>query len=102
MSLEHGTVPLLAPRSTNWAKGPFDTNAEEIKIFKHWIYGNYLKSESNPNKKQNLVRMDLEHMALPLLAPRSTDWANGLFDTYVLQINNFYAMNIRKLLRKRK
>ena len=67
MSLEHGTVPLLAPRSTNRANGPIDTNAEEIKIFKHWIYGNYLKRESNPNKKSNLVHMSLEHRTLPLL-----------------------------------
>ena len=31
--------------------------------------------------------MSLELMTLALLAPRSTDWANGPFDTNVLQIN---------------
>ena len=40
----------------------------------------------NPNKKWNVVRMTFEHMTLRLMAPRSTDWANGLFDTNVQQI----------------
>ena len=35
------------------------------------MYANYLKRESNPNKKKDLVRMTLEHTTLPLLAPRS-------------------------------
>ena len=43
------------------------------------MYGNYLKRESSPNKKWYLVRTSLEHSTLPLLAPRSTDWAKGLF-----------------------
>ena len=67
-----------------------------------WMYANYLKRESNPNKKWNLVRSSLEHRTLLLLAPRSTNWANGLLDTNVLQIKIFNAMNVRKLLKKRK
>ena len=51
------------------------------------MYANYLKRESNPNKKWNLVCMSLEHMALALLAARSSDWANGPFHTK--QINIF-------------
>ena len=43
----------------------------------------------------------MEHMTLPLLAPRSTDWANGPLDTSTLQINSFYAINVRKLIKKR-
>ena len=66
-----------------------------------WMYANYLKRETNPNKKWNLVRMSLEHTTLPLLAPLSTDWASGPLDRNVLQINNFYAMNVCKLLKKR-
>ena len=46
--------------------------------------------------------MTLEHTTLPLLAPRSTHYANGSFDTSVLKNNYFYAMNVRKLLKKRK
>ena len=65
------------------------------------MYANYLKSETNPNKKWNLVRESLEHTTLPLLAPRSTDWASGPLHTNALQINNFYAMNVCKLLKKR-
>ena len=38
------------------------------------MYVNYLKRESNPNKKWNLVRMSFEHRTLPFLAPRSTEW----------------------------
>ena len=58
-----------------------------------WMYANYLKRETNPNKKWNLVRMSLEHTTLPLLAPLSTDWASEPLDRNVLQINNFYATN---------
>ena len=65
------------------------------------MYANYLKREANPNKKTNLVRMCLKHTTLSLLAPRSTDWANGPLDTNVLQIKNFYAVNVCKLLKKR-
>ena len=71
-SLENRTLPLLAPRSTDWADGTFDTNIEQINIFMQWMCANYLKRETNPNKKWNLVRMSLEHRTLPLLAPRST------------------------------
>ena len=46
--------------------------------------------------------MSLEHTTLPLLAPRSTKWANGAFDTNVAQINIFQAVSARKLLKKRK
>ena len=41
-------------------------------------------------------------MTLPVLAPRSTNWANRLLYTNVLQIKIFNAMNVRKLLKKRK
>ena len=71
-------------------------------MFMQWMYANYLKRETNPNKKWNLVSMSLEHTTLPLLAPRSTNWASGPLDTKVLQINNLYAMNVCKLLKKRK
>ena len=54
-----------------------------------WMYANYLKRESNPNKKWNLIRMSLEHRTLLLLARSSTDWGNGAFDTNVQQINIF-------------
>ena len=53
------------------------------------MYANYLQRASIPNKKRNLVRMSLEHRTLLLLAPRSTDWANGAFDTTIQQINIF-------------
>ena len=66
------------------------------------MYANYLKSETNPNKKWNPVRESLEHTTLPLLAPRSTHWANGPFDPNVRRNNIFKAMNVRKLLKKRK
>ena len=65
------------------------------------MYANYLKRETNPNKKTNLVRMCLEHTTASLLAPRSTDWASGPLNTNVLQIKNFYAVNVWKLLKKR-
>ena len=55
------------------------------------MYGNYLKRESNPNKKWNLVRMSLEHTTLQLLAQRSADWANRTFDTNVQQIEQFLS-----------
>ena len=45
--------------------------------------------------------MSLEHRTLPLLVPRSTDWANGPPDTNVHHINSFYAMNVGKLIKKR-
>ena len=32
MSLEHTTLPLLAPSSTNWANLPLHTNVQEINI----------------------------------------------------------------------
>ena len=62
------------------------------------MYPNYLRRESNPNKKWKLVRMSLEHTTLPLLAPRSTDWANGPLDRNLLQIKIFDAVNVHKLL----
>ena len=46
--------------------------------------------------------MNLEHSTLALLVPRSTSWANGLLDINVLEINIFNAMNVSKLLKKRK
>ena len=102
VSLEHTTLPLLVPRSTNWANRAFDINEQEMNIFKNWINAKYLKRESNTNKKWILVRMSLEHWPLSLLAPRSTDWANRPFDTNIEQINILTAMNVRKLLKKRK
>ena len=63
---------------------------------------NYLKIESDPNKKWNLLGMSLELSTLPLLTPRSTNWANGLLDTNVLEIKIFNAMNVSKQLKKRK
>ena len=67
------------------------------------MYANYLKRESSPNKKwTDLVRVSLEHITLPFLAPRSTDWANWPLDTNALQIYNFYAVNVCKLFKKRK
>ena len=33
MCLKHTTLALLVPRSTNWAKGPFDTNILRINSF---------------------------------------------------------------------
>ena len=102
VSLEHRTLPLLAPRSTDWANRPLDTNVIQIKIFYTMNVPKYFKRESNPNKKWNLVRMSLEHTTLPLLAPRSTDWANRPLDTNVIQIKTFYLMNVPKLLKKRK
>ena len=64
------------------------------------MYANYVKRETNANKKWNLVRMSLELTALTLLAPGFTDWAGGPLDTNGIQINNFYAMNVCKLLKK--
>ena len=52
-------------------------------IFKQWMYANSSKTEINPRKKWNLVRMSLEHTTLRLLAQRSTDWANGPLDTNI-------------------
>ena len=89
MSLEHSTLPLLVTRSTDWANVPLDTNVLQIKIFYATNLRKLIKRESNPNKKWNLVHRSLEHTTLPLLAPRSTDWANGAFDTNIEQINIF-------------
>ena len=69
VSLEHTTLPLSVPRSTNWANGAFDTNEEQDNILKHWIYGNYLKR----SKQKFMGCMSLERIILPLLAPRSTN-----------------------------
>ena len=44
----------------------------------------------------------IEHMTLLLLAPRSTNWANWLLDTNLLQTKIFNVMILRKLLKKRK
>ena len=101
MSLEHTTLPLLAPRSTNWAKLPLDTNVQQINLLQAMNVRKYLKRESNPNKKWNLVRMSFEHSTLPLLAPCSTDCDNGAFDTNLRQIIIFYAMIVGKLLKTR-
>ena len=60
------------------------------------MYVNYLKKETNPTEKWNLVRMSFEHMTLPLLVPRSTDWASGPLDISALQISSFCAMNVCK------
>ena len=46
--------------------------------------------------------MSLEHITLPLLAPRFTNWANWPLDTNVLQIYTFYLMNVHKLIKNRK
>ena len=43
----------------------------------------------------------IELMTLPLLAPRSTDWASGPLDITTHQINSFYTINACKLLKKR-
>ena len=88
------TLPFVAPRSTNWAIGPFDTNVEQINNFYTMNVSQLVKRESNANKKGNLIRVSLEHRTLPLLAPRSTNWAIGLLDRNVEQINNFYTMNV--------
>ena len=57
-------------------------------MYSKFNYLNYLKRESDPNKKRNLIRMSLEHMTLPLWATRFTDWANRSFDTNVERIKN--------------
>ena len=46
--------------------------------------------------------MGLEHTTLPMSALCSADLANGPLDTNVLQINSFYVVNVRKLIKKRK
>ena len=51
VSLEHATLPLLAPRSTNLANLPLDTNVQQINILQAMNVRKYLKRESNPNKK---------------------------------------------------
>ena len=61
-----------------------------------------IKTESNPNKKWDLARVSLERTTLPLLAPRSTNWANVPVDTNVQQVNLFNAMNVRHLLKRTK
>ena len=55
-----------------------------------------------PSTPLPLYSFSIEHLTLPLVAPRSTNWANWPLDTNVLQINSLYAMNVRKLLKKRK
>ena len=65
---------------------PTELTDHLIQMYSKFNYLNYLKRESDPNKKGNLVRISLEHRTLPLLAPRSTNWANGPLDTNVLQI----------------
>ena len=55
-------------------------------MYSKFNYWNYLKRESDPNKKGNLVCMSLEHRSLPLVAPRSTYWTIESLDTNVLQI----------------
>ena len=101
-SIEHMTLLLLAPRVlTDWASRPFDTNELQINIFYAVNVCKLLKKINNSNKKWNVVSMILEHTTLTLSGPRSTDWASRLFDTNVLQITNFYAVNVCKLLKKR-
>ena len=43
ISLEHWTLPLLAPCSTNWANRPFDTKREQINNFYTMIVPKLLK-----------------------------------------------------------
>ena len=61
LSLEHRNLPLLAPSSTDWASGPFDTNVLKVTFLKQRVYASNLKRESNPNKKWDIVRKSLEH-----------------------------------------
>ena len=72
----------------------------ELTLFMQWMMANYLKRESNSNKKWNLVR--LEHGILRLVAFRFTDWTIAPLDASVLQINPLHAMNDGKLFKKRK
>ena len=58
------------------------------------MYGSNSKRESNPNKKWNVICLSLEHRTLPLLEPRSTDWANGPFDKNIEQFNIFQALKV--------
>ena len=100
------TLPLLAPRSTYWANGPYDTNVLQINRFYAMNVRKLLKL------KEKVIQMKSEiwsvydsrrhYFQLPLLVPRSTDWANGPFDTNILQNNICYAMNVRQLLKKEK
>ena len=100
MSLELMTLALLAPRSANWANGPLIQMYAKYIVFKQWMYANYLKIESYPHKKRNLVRMSLELMTLALLAPRSANWANGpliqMYAKYIVFKQWMYA-NYQKL-----
>ena len=100
MSLELMTLALLAPRSANWANGPLIQMYAKYIVFKQWMYANYLKIESYPHKKRNLVRMSLELMTLALLAPRSANWANGpliqMYAKYIVLKQWMYA-NYQKL-----
>ena len=50
----------------------------------------------------NLIISVEDKIKYKVLAPRSTDWAKGEFDTNVQQINIFLPMSARKLLKKRK
>ena len=52
---------------------PTELTDHLIQMYSKFNYLNYLKRESDPNKKGNLVRISLEHRTLPLLAPRSTN-----------------------------
>ena len=61
-----------------------------------------LLKKRKQSKEKVMVHTSLEHMTLPLLAPRSTDWANRPFDINILQNNVLNATNVRKLLEKRK
>ena len=67
MNLQHTTLPLLAPRSTDWASGPLATNVLQINNFDAMDVWNYLKRETNPNKKWNLVRMSLENTTFTVI-----------------------------------
>ena len=77
-----------------------------------YINGTHHKYTPNSNRSHHInfksftlllfYSFSIEHRTLPLLAPRSTDWANWLLDTNAFQIKIFNAMNVRKLLKKRK
>ena len=72
MSLEHRTLPLWAPCSTNWANGPFDTNIEQSnnfytmsvpKLIKKRVI--QIKIEIWPWWVTNTGPYRYEHLALP-------------------------------------
>ena len=66
------------------------TNQSKVKT-KHSVYSFTLSLFHS---------FSIEPMTLQLLAPRSTDWANGPLDARVLQISSFYGVNVGKLLKK--